>query len=224
MTGTRTSHAISILGAGKLGQAVGQLWHRAGHRVCFGVRSPYKLSSLVESLGPRASAKSIEDAAAEGDIVLLAVPYTAIDEVVSLSQSRLADKIVLDATNPFALSPEGRIVSSLGVGTTAGAHMAQRLPASFVVRCFTHIMDELLVSRGTAQSGMWAAAIAGDDSVAKQIASELVHDAGFVAVDIGTLAESEPLDPGGVLFPHMFTPADMRAVLAREQHLAQAGV
>ena len=92
--------------------------------------------------------------------------------------------------------------------------MAQRLPHSLVVRAFSHVMDELLVSRGSSQSGLWAMAIAGDDPVAKQIVGALVRDAGFVPVDIGTLAESLPLDPGGALFPHMFTEADMRAMLA----------
>jgi hypothetical protein len=214
MTDSKTPRSISILGAGKIGQAVGQLWLRAGHSVCFGVRSPEKLSSLVEALGSQASAKSIEAAAAEGEVVFVAVPYEAVDDVVALSCSQLADKIVIDASNPFALSPEGRIISSLDSGVTAGSRMAQRLPHSLVVRAFSHVMDELLVSRGSSQSGLWAMAIAGDVPVAKQIVGELVRDAGFVPVDIGTLAESLPLDPGGALFPHMFTEADMRAVLA----------
>jgi hypothetical protein len=53
----------------------------------------------------------------------------------------------------------------------------------------------------------------GDDQAAKQVASKLVCDTGFVPVDIGTLAESSSLDPGGELFPHVYTEADMRAVL-----------
>ena len=63
--------------------------------------------------------------------------------------------------------------------------------------------------------GLFAVAIAGDDPVAKLTVSELVNDAGFVPVDIGTLAESAPLDPSGVLFPHLFTPADMKLALKR---------
>ena len=56
-------------------------------------------------------------------------------------------------------------------------------------------------------------AIAGDVPAAKLLAAGLVRDTGFIPVDIGTLAESEPLDLGGVLFPHMFNEADMRARL-----------
>lgn len=86
------------------------------------------------------------EAAASAETVLLAVPYPAVD-----------------ATNPFALSSDGRIVSSLPGDMTAGTRMASLLPGSIVIRAFTHSMEELLVSRGTTQAGLWAMAMAGDD-------------------------------------------------------------
>lgn len=214
MSDTKQHYSIAVLGAGKIGKAVGQLWLRAGHSVCFGARSPDKLSPFIEAMGERARARSLEEAARESEIILLAVPYSAVDELIPSLRPLVSGKIVIDATNPFALSPDGRIVSSLAAGLTAGCHMASILPNSTVVRAFSHIMDELLVRRGTTQPGLWALAIAGDDPKAIQLACRLVRDAGFVPVDIGTLAESSPLDPGGKLFPHMFTEADMRAALA----------
>lgn len=213
MQDSKLSHSIAVIGAGKIGQAVGQLLLHAGHSICFGSRSPQKLSSFIEALGTRASAKSIEAAATEGEIIFLAIPYQAVDELIPTLQPLFSGKIVIDATNPFALSPEGHIVSSLTAGVTAGSRMASLLPESIVVRAFNHVMDELLVSRGSTQAGLWAMAIAGDDPAAKQIVSKLVSDAGFVPVDIGTLAKSSPLDPGGKLFPHMFTEADMKVTL-----------
>jgi predicted dinucleotide-binding enzyme len=204
--------SIAVIGAGKIGQAVGRLWLGAEHSVCFGSRSPEKLSSFLKAAGERAKAKSIIEAIVECEVIFLAIPYSTVDELIPTLQSHLCGKVVLDATNPFAISPEGRIISSLGSGVTAGSHMAA-IPQSFVVRAFSHVMDELLVSRGTSQSGLWAMAIAGDNLAAKQVASKLVRDTGFVPVDIGILAESSPLDPGGKLFPNNFTEADMRAVL-----------
>jgi predicted dinucleotide-binding enzyme len=206
-------YSIAVIGAGKIGQAVGQLWLRAGHSVCFGSRSPEKLSSFIKAAGEKAKAKSIVEAAAEGEIIFLALPYSIVDELVPTLRSHLSGKIVIDATNPFALTPEGRMTSSLGSGVTAGSHMAALLPQSFVIRAFTHVVDEALVSRATTQPGMWAIAIAGDNPAAKKVASKLVSDTGFVPVDIGTLAESSPLDPGGKLFPNNYTAADMRAAL-----------
>lgn len=206
-------YSIAVIGAGKIGQAVGQLWLRAGHTVCFGSRSPEKLFSFLKGIGGSSSVQSIEQAAAQSEIVFLAIPNSAVAELAPSLKSVLSGKIVIDATNPFALSPEGRIISSLGADMTAGSRMASLFPQSIIVRAFSHVMDELLVSRGTKQSGLWAMAIAGDDPAAKQVVSALVSDTGFVPEDIGTLAESSPLDPGGKLFPHMFTVADMRALL-----------
>lgn len=207
-----TKH-ITILGTGKIGQAVAELWIRAGHSICFGSRNPEKMTTIVESLGQRASVKSIKAAAYEGEIILLATPFAAIDELAMNITGELSGKIILDATNPFGISSEGRVISTLGPNQTAGSYLAKLLPNSHIIKAFTHIMVELLVSRGISQPNFFAMAIAGDDANAKLIAAQLVRDAGYVPVDIGTLAESAPLDPAGILFPNMYTEADMRAVL-----------
>lgn len=104
-------------------------------------------------------------------------------------------------------------MSTLGDSLTEGSYLAKLLPNSTVVHAFSHIMEELLVSRGTHQPGLFAVAIAGDDRDAKSIVSRLVLDTGFVPVDIGELKESAPLDPGGFLFPHVYTPSDMKRVI-----------
>lgn len=207
---------ISILGAGKIGLALATLWLRAGHSVCLGSRNPEKLQSVVDTLGLKVSVKNIRDAAAENAIILLAVPYSAVNDLISEIKNEVSNKIIIDATNPFGISPEGHVISTLGPKVTAGTYMAQLLPNSIVIRAFTHILDELLVSRGTKQPGLFAIAIAGDNPAAKLIVSDLVNDTGFVPLDIGTLSESAPLDPGGVLFPQVFTLADMQLALKRK--------
>jgi predicted dinucleotide-binding enzyme len=207
---------ISILGAGKIGLALATLWVRAGHSVCLGTRHPAKLQSVVDTLGLKVSIKNIRDAAVENDIILLAVPYSAVEDLISEIRNEVSNKIIIDATNPFGFSPEGNVISTLGPTITAGTYMANLLPQSIVVRAFTHILDELLVSRGTKQPGLFAIAIAGDNAAAKLTVADLVTDAGFVPVDIGTLTESAPLDPGGILFPQVFTPADMKLTLKRK--------
>ncbi|MDO8953294.1 MAG: NADPH-dependent F420 reductase [Gammaproteobacteria bacterium] len=204
---------ISILGAGKIGLALTTLWIRAGHSVCLGARNPEKLQAEIDKLGLKASVKSIKDAAEASDIVVLAVPYPVVQGLVSEISNELKNKILIDATNPFGFSPEGHVISTLGPKITAGTHMANLLPESTIVRAFTHIMDELLVSRGTRHPGLFAMAIAGDDPTAKATVAGLVSDTGFVPIDIGNLAESLPLDPGGILFAHVFTVADMKLIL-----------
>ncbi|MEV5572350.1 NAD(P)-binding domain-containing protein [Spirillospora sp. NPDC052269] len=211
MQTSSTSRHLGILGAGPIGRAIGRAWIAAGHTVTFGVRTPGKLRDLIDELGPRAEVTSLEQAAAAADIVLNALNHEAVDTVLAATAPHLAGKIVIDAGNPMGVSADGRIISTLPADLTAGNHTARLLPRSTVVRAFTHVMDESLAYRGTAQPGFWGMAVAGDDPEANEIVHELVRATGFVPVHIGTLAESAPLDPGGALFPHMFTPADLAA-------------
>jgi 8-hydroxy-5-deazaflavin:NADPH oxidoreductase len=217
MTDSTTSRQIAILGPGKVGRAVGRLWTSAGHTVTFGSRSPGRLTSFIRELGDRARAATLTEAASTGgDIVLLSVPHPALDELLESLGDRLSGKIIIDAANPMGLSPDGRIISTLGPAMTQGRRTAKLLPDSIVIRAFTHVMDELLWSRGTGQAHFWAMAFAGDDAEpkaaeAKTVVASLVHDAGFTPVDLGCLDDSAALDPGGSIFPHMFTAAGLRS-------------
>jgi 8-hydroxy-5-deazaflavin:NADPH oxidoreductase len=211
--GRAQPRTLAVLGAGNVGRAVGRHWVRAGHAVVFGARRPSGLRPLLNELGSAATAVPLADAAKTGEAVLVSLPYGVLDETVPPLAAALAGKVVIDATNPVGISPGGRIISSLGPDTSAGTRMAQRLPGSRIVRAFTHVMHELLASRGAEQPLRWAMAIAGDDVAAKLLVEQLVRDAGFTPVDLGSLAESGRLDPGGALFPQMFTAADMRARL-----------
>lgn len=202
---------IAVLGAGRIGQPIGRHWLTAGHHVTFGSRDPERLAPLTEPWGTAARAATYVQAAADADIVLLSVPFPALDDLLAEVADALSGKVVLDATNPMGLSDEGRVVSTLGDGLTAGRRTAKLLPTSAVARAFSHVMDELLWSRGTGQRGFWGMALAADDETARGAATALVRDAGFVPVDLGGLDDSAALDPGGALFPHMFTPADLRA-------------
>lgn len=212
MTDSKNPLSIAVIGTGKIGKAIAQLLLGAGHSVFFGSRDP-KNSLVVEEMGNRAIIQSIEEAIDRCEIIVLAVPYHSLDSLLPLLRPRVTGKIVVDATNPFAFSPEKRIVSSLGANQVAGSRMASLLPEGKVVRAFNHITHELLLSRGMTQPGIWAMAIAGDDSEAKKTVGELVRDAGFSPVDLGALRDSLHLDPGGKLFPHLFTEADMRTTL-----------
>ncbi|WP_338891965.1 NADPH-dependent F420 reductase [Rhodococcus sovatensis] len=208
---TLPSHpTVSILGVGGIGLPIARLWSRAGHRLVLGSRTPDRLRSGIESLGITADIVTPSEAARRADIALLAVPYPALAELAEAVATDLDGTIVIDATNPMGLADDGRIISTLDDGRASGVHTAELLPSSTVVRAFSHVMEELLWPRGTGQSKFWGMAVAGDDYNAKAVTSGLISDAGFEPVDIGTLAESSPLDPGGALFPNMFTPEDLR--------------
>ncbi|WP_329214519.1 NAD(P)-binding domain-containing protein [Streptomyces sp. NBC_01485] len=215
MTASATPLTIGILGAGNIGRPLGRHWLAAGHTVTFGSRTPGRLASFVEPLGDRARAATYAEAVESSDVVLLAVPHPALDDLLDRFADRLAGKTVVDATSPFGVAEDGLFASQLGAGITQGSWTAKRLPESAVTRAFTHFPDELLWSRGTQQRHFWGMAIASDDAGAQRVTETLVHDAGFVPVHLGGLDESAAVDPGGPLFGLFSTAAGLRAAAGR---------
>src|SRR6266568_4043560 len=105
---------IAIIGAGNVGSTLGRAWARKGHDICFGVRHPQddKTRQLVQSLGGKPQARTVAEAAAFGQVVVLATPWQATEAAVRAAGD-LRGKTVLDCTNP--LKPD---VSGLALGFT----------------------------------------------------------------------------------------------------------
>ena len=96
---------IGIIGAGWLGSTVGKAWVQAGHQVLFSSRSVEKQRRAASRLGQVSTGGSIEEAAAFGEVVLVAVPYRALAGIGEALKSQLAGKVVLDACNPYPPDP-----------------------------------------------------------------------------------------------------------------------
>src|SRR5215469_5009604 len=93
---------IAFIGSGREGGALGRLFAKAGHPVMFSSRHPENLKDLVASAGPLAQAGTVEQAVAFGDVIVLAVPYTAMEEIGKTYGSTLAKKaLVMDVSNPI---------------------------------------------------------------------------------------------------------------------------
>src|SRR5829696_4416159 len=94
---------IGILGAGNIGGNLGRRWAQGGHAIKFGVRKPDELAALVQECGAQASAGDPKQAVEFGDVVVLALPWGAVAEVLG-SVGDMRGKIVVDATNPLKWS------------------------------------------------------------------------------------------------------------------------
>lgn len=122
-----------------------------------------------------------------------------LDEVLCEVNGKLDGKIVIDATNPLKWTQERGLERLIPQEITAGRVMAQQLPTDRVVKAFTTVHAPKLESEAHRQGELLAIAMAGDERAAKETVTQLVEDAGYFAVDIGSLDESAPLDPSGVL-------------------------
>ncbi len=178
---------IGIIGAGNVGGSLGTQWASRGHQIFFGVRNPQgpEMQELLAEIGSNARAGSVQEAAAFGAVVALAVHWDAMPSV--LQQLRgLQGKIVIDCTNRMR-PPEP------GSAPTAGEEVARLLPGAVVVKAFNTIGAEHLNNPqfGEQQASMF---IVGDDPAAKRVVAQLAEDLGFDVVEAGPLRNAGLLE------------------------------
>ena len=122
--------SISTIGAGREGGALGALFVKAGHRVMFSSRHPDTLKGLVDELGPLARVGTVAEAVEFGDVVMVVVPYTAMEQIGRDYGNALAKKVlVIDVSNPIARRDGAEIVKWVDDQGGAGLATAKLLPA-----------------------------------------------------------------------------------------------
>lgn len=200
---------IGIVGAGAVGSAIGKLWAKAGHEVLFSSRHPETLGDQVSQAGAGAQAGTVAEAAEFGDLLLLSVNYWTLDQALQAVDTKLDGKILIDATNPLQWTEAGGTERVIPQEVTAGRVMAQRLPKARIVKALTTVYAGNLESEAHRLGEPVAIAIAGDDQNAKDTVAQLIREAGYQPVDIGSLDDSAPLDPGGVLWNKVLIEAEL---------------
>ena len=210
MEGIKT---IGLIGAGNIGSQVARAAIASGYDVVISnSRGPETLTDLVSELGPRARAGTTEEAAAAGDLVVVAIPLKAIGDVPA---APLAGKVVID-TNNYYPRRDGNIAALDNDSVTSSELLRARLPGAHVVKAFNHIYARQITTDGTPRGtrNRRALAIVGDDPVAKVRVAELIDEFGFDVVDAGPLAESWRIQPG--------TPGYVQQLNAQELTVALA--
>jgi predicted dinucleotide-binding enzyme len=170
---------IGIVGAGRIGGNTGRLFAGAGHDVMFsGSRDPEKLAGLAREAGG-ARTGSPREAVEFGDVVMLSVPWTAVDDVLAQTGS-LAGKIVIDTTNQFGPGGWQQLAGP------AAQLNSERMPGARLVKSFNTLTAGF--QREAAGRGV-AMFLAGEDAEAKDVVARLIRDIGFEPVDVGGWAQ-----------------------------------
>jgi predicted dinucleotide-binding enzyme len=201
---------IGVIGSGRLGGAVGALFAKAGHPVLFSSRHPEELQPLAEKTGPNARTGTVADAIAFGDVILIAVPYSAIPQLSAEYRGALAGKIILDASNPV-VSRDGepaKAAQEKGVGEASAAYF----PGAKLVRAFNSFGAGTFTRESNREGEKYGVPIAGDDPAAMKVAAQLVRDAGFEPVEV-PLARAREFAPPGPLFTKAMTVSALRKAL-----------
>ena len=202
---------IAIIGAGWLGGTVGKAWIKAGHHVLFSSHHPDKHHRTAATLGPLALGGTVEEAAAFGEVVLIAVPYRVLETLGQTLHSALVGKIALDACNPYTPDPASLIrdVEAEGVALAS----ARLLRGVRLVRAFSAVDATAIEASSAGRGERLGVPLASDDPAALKIAEQLVRDAGCDPVAVGNLASGRRFQLGGAGFrAHLGAPALRRAL------------
>jgi len=210
------TQTIGIIGAGLVGKAVARLAIAAGCRVIISnSRGPDTLSSLIDTLGPRARAGNVDEVIAAADIVTLAVPLAAFE---ALPADKFAGKVVLDQTNYYP-GMAGFRRTDLDDGELTSSELMQRyLRGAKLVKSLHNLswihMESNARPKGAADRTTLP--IAGDDLAAKDAAMRFIEALGFNVVDAGTLADSWRIEPGTPIYFWRYAPLVPDGVSADE--------
>jgi predicted dinucleotide-binding enzyme len=191
---------LAIIGAGSVGGTLGTAWaQKAGHEIFFGVRNPQsdKVQALVRSLGGKARAGTVAEAAASAGIIVLATPWNGAEAAIR-SLGDVSGKIILDATNPLAMGPDG-LGLEIGHDTSAGEKVQGWANGASVFKTlnttgYGNMADP--VFRGV-KSVMF---VAGDDAAAKPKVIALLAALGFEVIDAGPLRNARLLEAHAMLW------------------------
>ncbi|MGP8078434.1 MAG: NADPH-dependent F420 reductase [Thermoplasmata archaeon] len=177
---------VGILGSGDVAKQLGRGFAKHGYEVMLGTREPAKLDAWKKEVGSKASVGSFAQAAAFGEIAILATHGAGTEPAIDLAgAASFGKKIVLDATNPLDFShgmPPG-----LFVGTTdsLGERVQRKLPEAKVVKCFNTMSNVRMVDPKF-ESGPVRMLICGNDGAAKKRTEEILRELGWAGVlDIG---------------------------------------
>jgi 8-hydroxy-5-deazaflavin:NADPH oxidoreductase len=202
---------IGVIGSGRVGGTVGELWVKAGHEVMFSSLDLEHDKALAARLGAGARAGTSKEAAAFGDVLFIAVPYAALPQVGRDLGDAVKGKIVLDASNPIPGRDGDMAIEARAKGT--GIASPQFLPGARLARAFNCVGYTSMKSEAHRAGERLGIPLAADDAAALQVAVRLVQDAGFEPVVVGGLARAKDFDAGTPIFGKAMTAAEVRRTL-----------
>lgn len=185
--------SITILGAGNIARAVAGIAAAGGNPVQILARDPQKAAEAAAATGATSGALG---ETATGDVVVLALPYPALTEVLDTYAGALEGKIVVDPTNPVDFATFDSLV--VPADSSAAAQIQQKLPRARVLKAFNTTLAGTLAG-GRIGDHPTTVLIAGDDAEAKSVLARVVDGGGLVAIDAGSLRRARELEALGFL-------------------------
>lgn len=186
---------ITIIGTGNMGRGIATVALKGGHRVTLLGTDRQKAQRLADDLSGDVRTGTVGDPL-DGEVVVLAVWYPVVDDVLSTYGGQLDGKVVVDITNP--IDPEAFQPLEIREGSVA-QEISAKVPGARVVKAFNTTFAGTLAQGGQVAGQPLDVFIASDDGGAKEVISQLAGDGGLRPVDVGPLARAHELEALGYL-------------------------
>jgi len=193
---------IAILGSGQVGQVLADGFLKHGHEVMRGTREPGKLAAWKAGAGGKAQVGTFSEAAAWGEIVVLAVKGSAASAAVELAGvANLAGKTVIDATNPIADAPpeHGVLRYFTDVNESLMERLQKQAPAARFVKAFSSVGNAFMVNPRF-PGGPPTMFICGNDAGAKAQVTQILDQFGWETADMGAVEAARAIEPLCILW------------------------
>lgn len=175
---------IAVLGAGNIGGTLGRKWVRAGHVVAFGVRNPAgeQAQALQTELRGSAVVATMNQALESADIVLFAIPGTAMEETIITHATQLENKIIIDAANKLSGGPTNSVATIQAHAPHAHVFRAFNIYGweNFAEPTYNEVQADLFYS--------------GPDGEARQVVEQLIEEVGLRPVRMGDATQADVVD------------------------------
>jgi len=188
---------IAVIGHGNIGGRLARIWAQHDHDVTIGVRGADKKAE-VEKAFEGVNAALVREAVAGAEVVLLAVPWPAVADVLK-DAGTLDGKIIIDAINP--VKPDLSGLQEVEGGSVA-AFVQQQAPGARVVKAF-NTLGAMYLGNGSVRGMTVDGFICGDDQAAMEAVSTLVEQAGLNPVALGPLRNARSLEAVAMLWIDM---------------------
>lgn len=188
---------VAVLGSGKVGEVLANGFLKHGYEVMRGSRDPGKLAAWKSGAGAKAATGTFGDAAAWGEMVVLAVKGIAAEAVLDFAgAANLSGKVVIDTTNPIAEQPPTN--GTLHFFTTLEDSLMERLqrkvPAARFVKAFSSVGNAQMVNPQL-PGGPPTMFICGNDDAARAEVTKILVQFGWEIEDLGTAEAARAIEP-----------------------------
>ena len=191
-----TKNKIGILGSGQVAQVLGSGFIKHGYDVMIGTREPSKLNDWKSKAGAKASVGSFGDAAAFGEIIVLAVKGGVVEELATGLASSLAGKTIIDPTNPIAAAPpeNGVLRYFTDINLSLLERLQKAVPSANFVKAFNSVGSNFMVNPKI-PGGKPTMFIAGNNVAAKGDVKVILEKFEWDIADMGKAEAARAIEP-----------------------------